>query len=905
MIPKTIMVNVSVIILLISCGILQDVFAGDKSEQSIIPDPVTGSFLDLNYLSSPMSFTTITQRDIHESGARNLTELLEIYVPGFQYMFNPYYGTLWGMRGISNDRNTKFIVLVNNHKLNMQSRDGFKSELVLGMLGDIERIEVLRGPASLVYGSGAIAGIVNIITRDDVKDTNVVSFSSGTVNGNTTDIFFTKKIADANVFRGSFGMRKSDGMDRFSTRLYGIPPWPFTSPFDKYDTMSHNFIIEDWEKNGVPTDGYHGLTPGNYKASADWDVAINDLEHLKSYVRFTRQVESVGGLFIYDPWPGHVGEPDMPDTVETSDGSYIIPGPGEGVVDGKIISPDNEFWKLTESYGDNRRQYVNDNLATFINYKRELSPQKYRNMHEFNVNMGFDKVSNVTTLEERLGYGSLSRAPDNVLETFGEWRLSPGITYFAKQGIPDKKYPEKQLALGIEYRLDGIGNDWSGKNEWSGRDKHKVVTDVIYHTFSCFGETFISRKSLRTDWTYNANIGGRLDLNRHSNCKWNTIVSSEDSGTETVAKNPLTAMWNYKVSFGAIAKPGNFEQAYKLILQTASNNGSADNYLPNRYHYNDDGNVNGFAVFEDTIKDPNPYQPIIQPYHDENLKPERIWSVELLLAHALNNRLFLNNSYSYGYVDNLFAWSQSNFRVKNAGKYEYFNWDVDLQWKGRNANFGINNTWQRPIQILSGNTSEVVYDSLYKDTVVNNVDIISKGYAICELDLRKNAITADSKNFLNLSTVVTKLYFSYKPVKWFAFHSDCRAFWGVNGRRYDESRQVRIRIDSANAESIFFAEKKVDETISTDFYSCDIANSWPPLLKLNVSLHFYLTSKVTFSLFAYNLLGIDNGRVNTDNLWDKFLQRNTIRPLYIADSKTSGLVSTDQQSFTAKMVVAF
>ncbi|HLV31854.1 MAG TPA: TonB-dependent receptor plug domain-containing protein, partial [Chitinispirillaceae bacterium] len=140
----------------------------------------SGSFLDLNHEKSPVSMTIITREMIKLSGARNMSELLEIYVPGFQYMFNKWNGTLWGLRGVTNDRNTKIIYLINGHKMNTQARDGFQGETVLGLMRDIERIEVLRGPAGLVYGSGAIAGIVNVITKKASENKLEISTNYGT-----------------------------------------------------------------------------------------------------------------------------------------------------------------------------------------------------------------------------------------------------------------------------------------------------------------------------------------------------------------------------------------------------------------------------------------------------------------------------------------------------------------------------------------------------------------------------------------------------------------------------------------------------------------------------------------------------------------------------------------------------
>lgn len=93
----------------------------------------TGSFLELDLKKSPLSMTVITRDQVTASGARHLTELLEIYVPGFQYMYNKWNGEIWGMRGVAADRNTKFIFLVNGHKMNHESRDGAMSELNLGL----------------------------------------------------------------------------------------------------------------------------------------------------------------------------------------------------------------------------------------------------------------------------------------------------------------------------------------------------------------------------------------------------------------------------------------------------------------------------------------------------------------------------------------------------------------------------------------------------------------------------------------------------------------------------------------------------------------------------------------------------------------------------------------------------
>ena len=105
----------------------------------------TGTFLDFDLVRSPMSITVIERKDIIVSGARNLGELLEIYVPGFQLMINKWNGDIWGLRGTAPDRNTKIIFLINGLKLNTESRDGVFTETTLGLMDDIERVEALAG----------------------------------------------------------------------------------------------------------------------------------------------------------------------------------------------------------------------------------------------------------------------------------------------------------------------------------------------------------------------------------------------------------------------------------------------------------------------------------------------------------------------------------------------------------------------------------------------------------------------------------------------------------------------------------------------------------------------------------------------------------------------------------------
>jgi outer membrane receptor for ferrienterochelin and colicins len=113
----------------------------------------------------PATVTRISSEDIENAGARGLDELLRIYVPGLQTMMKKNGGDQLGIRGIISDRNNKFLLLVNGRVMNEKTTWGGITERALSMLGDIQYIDVIRGPGSVMYGPGALAGVINIITH--------------------------------------------------------------------------------------------------------------------------------------------------------------------------------------------------------------------------------------------------------------------------------------------------------------------------------------------------------------------------------------------------------------------------------------------------------------------------------------------------------------------------------------------------------------------------------------------------------------------------------------------------------------------------------------------------------------------------------------------------------------------
>jgi outer membrane receptor for ferrienterochelin and colicins len=115
---------------------------------------------------APASVTVITRDEIRAHGYRTLADILRT-VRGFYVSSDRNYSYA-GVRGFARpgDYNSRLLVLVNGHRLNDAIFEGAllgpESPLDVALF---ERVEVIRGPSSSVYGTSAFFGVVNLITR--------------------------------------------------------------------------------------------------------------------------------------------------------------------------------------------------------------------------------------------------------------------------------------------------------------------------------------------------------------------------------------------------------------------------------------------------------------------------------------------------------------------------------------------------------------------------------------------------------------------------------------------------------------------------------------------------------------------------------------------------------------------
>lgn len=138
------------------------VVTGSAGAGGLLDRSATGSNLDLSRFDTPASIDIVTRKQLEERGDIGLTEAI-VRAPGLSSLPHPgNSGSSLAARGFTDTASV------------MRLYDGLRQYGGAGLsfpfdTWAVERIEVLRGPASVIYGEGAIGGVVNIVPKQPTR----------------------------------------------------------------------------------------------------------------------------------------------------------------------------------------------------------------------------------------------------------------------------------------------------------------------------------------------------------------------------------------------------------------------------------------------------------------------------------------------------------------------------------------------------------------------------------------------------------------------------------------------------------------------------------------------------------------------------------------------------------------
>jgi iron complex outermembrane receptor protein len=177
---------------------------------------------DEDLWTTPAAVFVITKEDIARSSASSIPELLRM-VPGLQVAQIDASNWAISARGFNSAFADKLLVLIDGRTVYSEEFSGAQWDQIDLPLEDIERIEVIRGPGAAVWGTNAVNGVINIITKKGRSTTGLSASDNLSRIGQVANIRYGADLGqraqyrafasyiDRSPFDTASGMRAFDG----------------------------------------------------------------------------------------------------------------------------------------------------------------------------------------------------------------------------------------------------------------------------------------------------------------------------------------------------------------------------------------------------------------------------------------------------------------------------------------------------------------------------------------------------------------------------------------------------------------------------------------------------------------------------------------------------------------------
>jgi iron complex outermembrane receptor protein len=230
-----------------------------------VPSVVGASRFAQQVVDAPASVTIVTSDEIERFGYRTFADVLR-GVRGFYINYDRNYHYV-GARGVlrPGDYNSRILLLLDGHRLNDNIYDGAPIGTDLPIdLELIERVEIVRGPSSSLYGTSAFFAVVNVITRRGSTGRSEAGLTIGSQSTIDGRVAFARRFVGAGDLQLSASQYGSDG------ELY-VPVVPGVSTFDMdHDRASRlfgSYTRGRWKAQALYSTRTKGISTGAYGTS--------------------------------------------------------------------------------------------------------------------------------------------------------------------------------------------------------------------------------------------------------------------------------------------------------------------------------------------------------------------------------------------------------------------------------------------------------------------------------------------------------------------------------------------------------------------------------------------------------------------------------------------------------------
>ncbi len=425
---------------------------GDEEVISI----ATGSAQPIS--RAPAVASVITAKDIKEIGATDIDEVLET-VPGLHVSRRALgYLPVYTFRGVFSSVNPQVLMLVNGISINNlfvgdrnQAWGGFPVE-------SISRIEVIRGPGSAVYGADAVAGVINIITKE-ASEIDGFEFGSRLGSFDTRDAWALYggevggfDVAFSAEFRDTDGQDEDINVDAATIQGTSLAPGSVNTGTQNFDTRlsvtKNNWKfragLQKRDDNETGAGLAEALDPNGEFKSDRWNADItyhnptfrNDLDVTAQISYLNTSQEVAEDLLLFPP------------------GSFL-PGPVGPFPEGIIGNP--EVWERHWRYNLTGvfTGFSDHTIRTGIGYTHQ---DIYKVEEENNFSpLGFGVLTDVSDtpfvfLPEKHRNNSFAFLQD-VWQISNDWELTAGLRYDDYNDFGDTWNPRAALVWAARHDL--------------------------------------------------------------------------------------------------------------------------------------------------------------------------------------------------------------------------------------------------------------------------------------------------------------------------------------------------------------------------------------------------------------------------------------------------------------------
>lgn len=565
---------------------------------------VSASRVKEDIKKTPASIKVISSEEIEKMGADNILDVLKIVSGVSITQSNIFYSAI-EIRGIKDFTSKQVLFMIDGHAIDAALLNGGSVSTFDNLnLEDIKKIEIIKGPASALYGANAFTGLINIITKKSTDINGVeVRAKVGSYNSKEASLLYGEKIDDLSIV-ANLNVKDTDGD---SVHIYQDAAGNSgdTNPFLKQLRGSLKLDYEDYYLSSMVLTRKDGSHYGPLGELSDENRPTTDYFYIEAGIRkklnekFSFSSRVYFDRYTFDNY-WHLPQYS---NLRTTNG---LRNDKKGI---EVLGTYKLTSKFTTILGSNLEEHKQHDVVTILNgvdvsnTSSTFSPNIDRNLRALYINNLYDLNDDIR-LTLGLRHDDYSSYGSNTAPRGGfSWQINNNNILKLMYGEGFRIPTFAELSNNSSYVITGNNNltpekvetfEVTFENEYNNLDSKITYFNNTFHDLiSLSGTNYVNSGKIKTN---GLELESKLNLRRGSSLTLNyTYLQAKDEITnldlENVSKHKANMIFDYRYN-----KYLNFYN--HLLIKDSAKRASGDNRA----------DVAGYSIFSTSVKIKNIYK---------------------------------------------------------------------------------------------------------------------------------------------------------------------------------------------------------------------------------------------------------------------------------------------------------